>query len=54
MAGAGVARDVVLPEPPRDRDGERPLAQVHHSERAFDDLVPTGALNERLQTLVEE
>jgi SpoVK/Ycf46/Vps4 family AAA+-type ATPase len=58
LAGGGgraaVAPDVVLPEPPRDREGEWPLAQVRHPERAFDDLVLTGALVERLQTLVEE
>lgn len=58
LAGGGgrgaVARDVVLPEPPRDREGEWPLAQVRHPERAFDDLVLTGALVERLQTLVQE
>lgn len=58
LAGAGsraaVTPGVTLPEPPRDREGEWPLAQVRHAERAIDDLVLSGSLIDRLRTLVEE
>lgn len=57
LAGAGshaVAPDVVLPEPPRDREGEWPLAEVRHPEHAFDDLVLGSDLVRRLRSLVEE
>lgn len=58
LAGGGsraaVAPDMLLPEPPRDREGEWPLAQIRHAERAFDDLVLDGALVDRLRTLAEE
>jgi len=51
---AVVAPSVALPEPPRDREGEWPLAQVRHAERAFDDLVLGGPLVDRLRTLADE
>jgi hypothetical protein len=58
LAGGGsrpaVAPGVTLPEPPRDREGEWPLAQVRHAERAFDDLVLNAALVESLRTLADE
>lgn len=49
-----VAPGVTLPEPPRDREGEWPLAEVRHAERSFDDLVLTGKLIERLRLLATE
>ncbi|WP_217922740.1 AAA family ATPase [Miltoncostaea oceani] len=49
-----VAPEVVLPEPPRDREGEWPLAEVRHAERSLDDLVLTGDLVDRLRLLSEE
>lgn len=51
---SAVAPGVTLPEPPKDREGEWPLAQVRHAERALDDLVLTGTLLERLNALTEE
>jgi SpoVK/Ycf46/Vps4 family AAA+-type ATPase len=49
-----VAPDVVLPDPPRDREGEWPLADVRHPERAFDDLVLNGDLVDRLTSIATE
>jgi SpoVK/Ycf46/Vps4 family AAA+-type ATPase len=49
-----VAADVVLPDPPRDREGEWPLAEVRHPEHSFDDLVLAGDLVRRFRALAEE
>jgi SpoVK/Ycf46/Vps4 family AAA+-type ATPase len=57
MVGGGhaaVAETVVLPVPPRDREGEWPLADVRHPERTFAELVLGGELTERLMGLVAE
>src|SRR5271157_170362 len=57
MVGGGhasVAETVVLPAPPRDREGEWPLADVRHPERTFAELVLSDALTERLMGLVTE
>jgi SpoVK/Ycf46/Vps4 family AAA+-type ATPase len=57
LAGGGtsaIPADVILPEPPRDREGEWPLAEVRHPQRTFDDLVLGGGLIDRLQSLVSE
>jgi hypothetical protein len=49
-----IAVDVALPEPPRDREGEWPLAEVHHPQRGLDELVLPGELLDQLRSLVEE
>lgn len=49
-----VAPDVALPSPPKDREGEWPLAEVRHSQKSLDELVLRGSLVERLRSLVEE
>lgn len=57
IAGGGapaVASDVVLPEPPRDREGEWPLADVRHPKRTFDELVLGGQLLARLESIAKE
>lgn len=45
---------VALPSPPLDREGEWPLAEVHHSERYFADLVLRETTRTRLLDLVTE
>lgn len=49
-----VAPDVVLPLPPKDREGEWPLAEVRHPRRALDDLVLSGHLLDQLKSLMLE
>jgi len=49
-----IAPDVALPAPPKDREGEWPLAEVRHPQRALDDLVLDGRLLDRLKSLIDE
>ncbi len=49
-----VAPDVALPPPPKDREGEWPLAEVRHPRRALDDLVLSGHLLDQLKSLMLE
>lgn len=49
-----VAHDAPLPAPPMDREGEWPLAQVRHAERALDELVVSGDLERRLRAITDE
>ena len=51
---AAIPGDMVLPEPPRDREGEWPLARIHRAERSLDDLVLDGKLLDRLRSLALE
>ena len=57
IAGGGsaaVAEGVTLPPPPMDREGEWPLAEVRHPSRLISDLVLSGNMLERLQSVAEE
>lgn len=53
-AQTAIAPDVALPAPPKDREGEWPLAEIRHPQRSFDELVLRGPLLDRLRGLVEE
>ena len=58
LASGGEAVDtgatVVLPEPPKDREGEWALAEMRSSDQVLDDLILTPALTRSLQSLVQE
>ncbi len=57
IAGGGsaaIAEGVTLPPPPMDREGEWPLAEVRHPSRLIDDLVLSGKMLERLQSIADE
>lgn len=45
---------VTLPAPPTDREGEFPLAAIHHPRRYFTDLILADPPLGRLQTLASE
>lgn len=49
-----IVPEMALPEPPMDREGEWPLAQVRRPEKHFEDLVLNGKLVDQLQTLADE
>lgn len=49
-----ITGSLALPEPPTDRDGEWPLAEVRHPRRFFADLVLAPAALERLEGLARE
>lgn len=49
-----IAPDVALPAPPKDREGEWPLAEIRHPQRSFDELVLNGSLLRRMRSIVEE
>ncbi|MBO4274899.1 AAA family ATPase [Microbispora triticiradicis] len=53
LAGAGradVAAVTILPDPPKDREGDWPLAEVREAQRTLEDLV----LSNRVQVLFSE
>jgi len=52
--GRAIAEGVTLPEPPKDREGAWPLAQVRHPSASFDELVLPAALVERLSSIAHE
>lgn len=57
LVGGGqtaVAPNVSLPTPPKDREGEWPLAEVRHPQRSLDELILRGPLIDRLRGLVDE
>lgn len=52
--GRAVAEGVTLPEPPRDREGAWPLAEVRHPSSTFDDLALPARLVEQFQGISTE
>jgi hypothetical protein len=57
VAGGGpvdTGATVVLPEPPKDREGEWPLGEVHCPDRLLDDLVLAPDLIHALRGLLQE
>jgi AAA+ superfamily predicted ATPase len=51
---AGADATVVLPEPPRDRDNDWPLAEVRHPSTYLPDLVLTEAVTKALVSITAE
>ena len=53
--GVAVATDIIrLPDPPTDRDGGWPLAEVRRPDRYFSDLVLVGRTEGQLREVAEE
>lgn len=52
--GVDVSATVVLPEPPKDREGDWPLAEVRMPDRTFDELVIPPNTSKILEDLLEE
>lgn len=53
-ATASDALSLQVPDPPTDRDGGWPLADIRHPRRALDDLIVSDALSDALRTLCVE
>lgn len=51
---AAIAEGIMLPAPPMDREGEWPLAEIRHPSRLMGDLVLSGKLSDRLQSIADE
>ena len=51
---AAVTGWATLPDPPLDRDGEWPLAEVRHPELCFSDLVLAPSTSDRLDNIARE
>lgn len=52
--GVDIEPTAILPEPPRDREGEWPLAEIHFSERTLDELVVSPQTDKLLRGVIKE